>query len=167
MIYFSQFRWITFRMWFLLHLFSSECVGGQERQCGWNTHAARHISGQPYNTDSHRYRRGRPQGIVCVCVCALPVECFYITLTYPVQSFGLYVPQQLLSPICRHPRGDVLRFLWDDRPYFDGVLRRFLRAGCQSVVRGHLLQQGSHGGTSWHWTGLKTWGSCFIKMIKY
>lgn len=39
-----------------------------ERQCGWDTHAAGHISAQPYNTDLHRYRQGGPPNAVCLRV---------------------------------------------------------------------------------------------------
>lgn len=132
---------------------SVQSVSLTERQCGWDTHAAGHIS---WLTLRHRLthtqtREGLASVVlhmhvyVCVCVCVG---------AYPVQSFGLYVPQQLLPPVGRHPGGDVFRLLWHDGPHFDGVFGRFLRAGCQGVVRRHLLQQGRHGGTGRHRAGL-------------
>lgn len=107
----------------------------------------------------HRLRQihtGKPPDGVCLGVCPRPTFSVACTFTYPIQSFGLNVAKELLSPISGHPGGDILRLLWYDRSHFNGVLRCFLRASCQSIVRGHLLQQGSHGGTSWHWTGLRT-----------
>ena len=79
------------------------------------------------DTDREGFRMLNAECRMCVCVCVcvrvyLPLQCFCTAVTYPVQSFGLYVPQELLPPIGRHPGGDVLGLLRDDRPYFDGVV---------------------------------------------
>lgn len=149
------------------HLFKFNCISGHVisvstssgtvvQQRGWNTHAAGQIAPRLYNTDLDRYIQEKPQDGVCLGVWPPPTFSVACTFTYPIQSFGLNVAKELLSPISGHPGGDILRLLWYNRSHFNGVLRCFLRASCQSIVGGHLLQQGSHGGTSWYWTGLRT-----------
>lgn len=101
-----------------------------------------------FTTDLDRYIQGRPQNVMRVGVYPPSTVRVSSPFTYPIQSLGLYVAKELLSPISRHPGGDIFRLLWYDRSHFNGIIRWFLGASCQSVVRGHLLQQGSHGGTS-------------------
>lgn len=144
-----------------IHLFKLNCISGHvisartgsgasgaEGQSNSVDGTHMQISGRHYNTDLDRYIQGRPQYVLCLGVCPPSTLCGSFVFTYPIQSFGLYVAKELLSPVSGHPGGDILRLLWYDRSHFNCVVRRLLGASRQSVVRGHLLQQGSHGGTS-------------------
>lgn len=156
---FSRWRlcWTACKeMWPSKHVSSDECAEGQaDTATVWSGHTC--SCTQIWSTLQHRLTRIQTGGglpnAVCLCVC-VSFTIVWDVSTYPIQPFSLYVPEKLLPPVSGHLGSDVFRFLRHPRSYFDGVLRWFLRTGCQGVVRRHLFQQGCHGGTSWHGTSL-------------
>lgn len=140
LLIFSWSEWYSRSGW------ERDSVDGTHMQPGANLV---NLTTQIY-TDTHR----EDLSLSWMFVCALLLQSVCVAWTYPVQSFGLYVPEELLPPVRGHLGGDVLWLLWYAGSHFYGVFRWFLGAGCQRIVRRHLLQQGCHGRASRHWTSL-------------